>query len=257
MNIKVQIMIVPVIILCLLPCMPNVEAVHNEPISPSLESEMIPQDTVGVMPVGTKPQHTRPPQYPVTTLPPKEPIVQPETQVPKKHYSDDPVINDFINARILTWKCPLKDSYKEITGSRRFATSRSDGKRAHAGLDFVAPHGTKVYAITSGTVQSVSLFFEGTYSVQVLNDDGSVLRYCEIAPAVGRGDRVEQGDQIGSIKRAEGGTQMLHMELYFGDCEGELTQTWNHSYAYVNASKNFLRRSDLMDPTFLKDLPVG
>ena len=148
----------------------------------------------------------------------------------------------------------MKDEFGEVTGSRTFASSRGGGKRAHAGLDFVAPHGTKVYAITSGTVQRVAIFYENTYAVEVLNDDGSILRYCEIATSLKTGDYVKQGDVVGTILRATSGTEMLHMEVYMGTGEGALTQSWNTSYTYVQ-SKNYLRRSDLLDPTFLKDLP--
>ena len=153
-----------------------------------------------------------------------------------------------------TWICPVKDEFGEVVGSRKFATSRGGGKRAHAGLDFVAPHGTKVYAITSGTVQRVAVFYQSTWAVEVVNDDGSILRYCEIATELKVGDYVQQGDIIGTIMRADGGTEMLHMEVYYGDGEGMLTQSGNKTYKYV-PYKNYVRRSDLLDPTFLKDLP--
>lgn len=165
-------------------------------------------------------------------------------------------ITEFVDYCMQNWICPLKDEFGEVTGTRTFASSRSSGKRAHAGLDFVAPHGTKVYAITSGTVQRVAVFFESTLAVEVLNDDGSILRYCEISTSLRVGDRVEQGDVIGKIMRSDVGTEMLHMEVYYGDGEGSLTQTSNKTYTYVDNSYNFMRRSDLMDPTFLKDLKV-
>lgn len=153
-----------------------------------------------------------------------------------------------------SWTLPIKDSFKSITGSRKFASSRDSGRRAHAGIDFVANAGTKVYAITSGKVLQVYTFYEGTKAVEVLNDDGSILRYCEIAPSVKSGDRISQGDIIGTIMRATGGTSMLHLELYRGDASGSLTQRNNKEYTYVDNDCNFQRRSDLMDPTFLKDL---
>ena len=67
--------------------------------------------------------------------------------------------------------------------------------------------------------------------------------------------KVQQGDIIGTIMRADGGTEMLHMEVYLGDEEGMLTQSGNRTYKYVDDSKYYVRRSDLIDPTFLKDLP--
>jgi len=198
--------------------------------------------------------HTKPSTQPTTV--PTQPPTQPTTQPQKKPYSDNPKANAFIEARLDKWTCPLKDPFGEVVGSRTFASSRGGGTRAHAGLDFVAPHGTKIYAVTSGTVQRVALFYQNTYGVEVLNDDGSILRYCEIASNLKAGDYVKQGDVIGTIMRADGGTEMLHIEVYLGDGEGSLTQTWNDTYSYVKVlnGRQYKRRSDLLDPTFLKDL---
>ena len=194
----------------------------------------------------------------VTTAPSTQatkPTTAPTEKPKPPVYSQNPKVAAFINERLNTWTCPVKAAFEEVVGSRTFASSRGGGKRAHAGLDFVAPHGTKVYAITSGTVQRVAIFYSSTWAVEVKNDDGSILRYCKIATNLKSGDRVEQGEIIGTIMRADSGTEMLHMEVYYGDGEGMLTQTGNKSYWYVDESKNFLRRSDLLDPTFLKDLP--
>ena len=189
----------------------------------------------------------------VPTKPATKPSATTSTAQPEKTNTK---VLAFEQERMNSWICPVKDEFGEVTGSRRFASSRGGGKRAHAGLDFVAPHGTKVYAITSGTVQRVALFYQNTSAVEVLNDDGSILRYCEIATKLEVGDKVAQGDVIGTILRANSGTEMLHMEVYYGDGEGMLTQTGNKQYTYVE-NKNFMRRSDLMDPTFLKDLKKG
>lgn len=163
------------------------------------------------------------------------------------------VLDEFRENCLESWTLPLKVDFKSITGSRKFGSSRDDGKRSHAGVDFVADAGTEVYAMTAGTVLQVYTFYESTKAVEVRNEDGSILRYCEISPSVKKGDKVEQGELIGTIMKADGGTEMLHLELYFGDAKGDLTQRTNTVYTYVD-SKKFQRRSDLMDPTFLKDL---
>lgn len=216
------------------------------------------QDTVPptAQAVVSQPQTQPPTQAP--TNPPTQPQTQPATkpQETNPNYTD-PKVAAFVEERMKIWTCPVKDAFGEVTGSRKFATSRGGGKRAHAGLDFVAPHGTKVYAITSGTVQRIAVFYQSTWAVEVANDDGSILRYCEIATELKVGDYVEQGDIIGTIMRADGGTEMLHMEVYLGDEEGMLTQSGNRTYKYVDDSKYYVRRSDLIDPTFLKDLPKG
>lgn len=209
--------------------------------------------------LATEPPATTVPATAATTVPATMASTVPPTTAPTtiKPASTNPKVQAFVQERMNTWTRPIKDAFEEVVGSRTFASSRSGGKRAHAGIDFVAPHGTKVYAITSGTVQRVALYYSSTLAVEVKNDDGSILRYCEISTDLEDGDRVEQGELIGKIMRTDSGTEMLHMEVYYGDGEGMLTQTWNTTYTYLDNPKNFLRRSDLLDPSFLKDLKIS
>ena len=258
MNLKVLIAVLSVILVCLLAFVPYVHRM-NEPTAPaSTESSAILESPATSVP--TSSQASEPASSQTTTPPTTQSLSQPQTQPTTKpqeanpNYTD-PKVAAFVEQRMKTWICPVKDAFGEVTGSRKFATSRGGGKRAHAGLDFVAPHGTKVYAITSGTVQRIAVFYQSTWAVEVVNDDGSILRYCEIATELKVGDYVQQGDIIGTIMRADGGTEMLHMEVYLGDEKGMLTQSGNHTYKYVDDSKYYVRRSDLLDPTFLKDLP--
>lgn len=275
MNFKVLIAILCVILAVLLAFVPYVHRMNPVPeLSSSAHSSIASTGPSSQVTVPSSSQETVPPTSQPATEPPTQaatqpatkpttqpttppttvPATQPTTNPSNKPYSDNEKVNAFVEERMKTWICPVKAAFGEVVGSRTFASSRGGGKRAHAGLDFVAPHGTKVYAITSGTVQRVALFYQNTYAVEVKNDDGSILRYCEISTSLKAGDRVEQGDIIGTILRADGGTEMLHMEVYFGDGEGMLTQSGNMAYSYVSA-KNYMRRSDLIDPTFLKDLP--
>lgn len=282
MNLKVLIAVLSVILVCLLSFVPYVHRMNTPTTPPATESTAtslpassqasepvssqiasVPTSQPVTQPSTSQPETQAPTTQPETQMPtqaPTDPPSQPQTQPTTKpqesnpNYSN-PKVAAFVEARMKTWTCPVKDAFGEVTGSRKFATSRGGGKRAHAGLDFVAPHGTKVYAITSGTVQRVAVFYQSTWAVEVVNDDGSILRYCEIATELKVGDYVQQGDIIGTIMRADGGTEMLHMEVYLGDEEGMLTQSGNRTYKYVDDSKYYVRRSDLLDPTFLKDLP--
>lgn len=262
MELKVLIAILAVVLICLLAYLPFLPAYVAAPAAdsstrsvPSMHSSASASTEASLISTTVSTQATASQQAtPAHTNPPTQPTTQPATK-PIQSYSDNETAKAFIDVRLKTWICPVKDEFGEVVGSRTFASSRGGGKRAHAGLDFLAPHGTKVYAITSGTVQRIALFYQNTCAVEVLNDDGSILRYCEIATNLKTGDRVEQGDVIGTILRADGGTEMLHMEVYLGDAEGMLTQTGNRSFKYVDESKNFQRRNDLLDPTFLKDLP--
>ena len=224
----------------------------NSTVSIETTQSSAPTDAVTQPP--TEAETVPPTQSPTEppTQPPKAPTV-PKVPVPDEVEN---VVEAFRTQCMQSWTLPLKAEFGEVVGSREFASSRSSGKRAHAGIDFVAPHGTKVYAITSGTVQRVALFYQNTSAVEVVNDDGSVLRYCEIKTSLETGDKVKQGDLLGTILRAESGTEMLHMEVYLGDGEGMLTQGSNRAYTYLETDKHFQRRGDLLDPTFLKDLPI-
>lgn len=250
MKLKALIAVLSVILVCLLVLVPFVPRLGDAQTTTPSNSLHTLETASSWMPENTSSQVPTQPATQVTTQPPTQPATKPAN----KPYSEDPKVMAFITARLGKWICPVKDAFGEVVGSRTFASSRRGGERAHAGLDFVAPHGTKVYAITSGTVQRIAPFYYNTLAVEVLNDDGSILRYCEIATSLKVGDYVKQGDVIGTILRAESGTEMLHMEVYFGDGEGMLTQSGNTVYKYVPA-KNYMRRSDLLDPTFLKDLP--
>lgn len=260
MKLKVLIAVLSVILAVLLAFVPYVHRMSTPTEPSSSSSASTAASSVHTEPASssstpaTSVPATSDPATQPTTQPSTQAATQPTTQPQNPTYSEDPKVTAFIEVRMKTWICPVKDEFGEVVGSRTFASSRGGGKRAHAGLDFVAPHGTKVYAITSGTVQRVAVFYQNTWAVEVVNDDGSILRYCEIATELKVGDYVQQGDIIGTILRANSGTEMLHMEVYYGDGEGMLTQSGNKTYKYVS-EKNYMRRSDLLDPTFLKDLP--
>ena len=139
-------------------------------------------------------------------------------------------------------------------GARYFGAARANG-RTHAAIDFIAPNGTLVYAMTDGKVIRTSIFFENTSAVEVQNTDGTIARYCEIDPAVSINTIVHRGDVIGKIIANYGGNSMLHLEMYMGTTTGKLSQSSNRIYKYVTAG-NYNRRSDLIDPTGAKDLPI-
>lgn len=162
-------------------------------------------------------------------------------------------LEEFRVYALQNWTRPVRASYLSIPGTgRAFGASRTNG-RLHAAVDYYVSngHGTPVYAMTSGTVIEYSPnFYASTQAIGVQNDDGSVLRYCEIATSLGVGSRVTQGQQIGTIKaNSSGGGTMLHLELYKGTASGSLSNTSNKTYDYV--SGNFQRRRDLLNPEFL------
>lgn len=160
---------------------------------------------------------------------------------------------------LATWVAPVKKSgFKKIVGSERnFNSNRDGGDRKHAGIDFVYKNGKNipVYAMQSGKViEYCSNFYGGLQAVAVQHADGSVARYCEIKTSLRKGDKVTQGQKIGTIeKNNAGGSSMLHLELYLGTASGKLTNRSNTKYDYVSGTK-FDRRRDLINPYFLLDL---
>jgi murein DD-endopeptidase MepM/ murein hydrolase activator NlpD len=125
-----------------------------------------------------------------------------------------------------TWLQPLKglQTADPTGGARYFGASRANG-RAHAAIDFIAPNGRLVYAMTDGKVIRTSLFFQNTSAVEVQNTDGTIARYCEIAPAVSFNTIVHRGDVIGKVITNNAGTSMLHLEMYMGTATGKLSQS--------------------------------
>ena len=160
------------------------------------------------------------------------------------------------NYALANWTKPIQASYADInTGSRYFGANRTGTTRKHAANDYVCAVGTPVYAMTGGYVEEFSSnFYGGTQAISVKNDDGSVARYCEIKTSFRSGDRVEKGQQIGTvIANNKGGGHMLHLEMYLGTASGSLTNTSNSTYWYVSY-KNYCRRQDLIDPSFTQKL---
>lgn len=133
------------------------------------------------------------------------------------------------------------------TGAWSFNAGRSDSRR-HAGVDLYSPTYTEVISIHKGIVRNIKLFYRNTYAIEIENKT-ILYRYCEIIPVLDlkAGDTVEEGQIIGYIAQIDSiNITMLHLEMYSQAAKGELTNKKN---------KPFLRRSDLIDPTYkLKEL---
>ncbi|HCC51643.1 MAG TPA: hypothetical protein DEQ30_05925 [Porphyromonadaceae bacterium] len=149
---------------------------------------------------------------------------------------------------------PTGSSYRIAGGG--FNSSREDengNPRSHAGIDYIADVGTPVIAMCDGKVMHVSdSFYYGTGVVEVHNNDGTVIRYCEIKPSVKEGDTVTKGKCLGKvIANTKNENHMLHLEVYLGSISGDLTQRDNNTYLYVLKPKygSYERRADLLDPT--------
>jgi len=136
---------------------------------------------------------------------------------------------------------------------RRFASSRSGGRRAHAGCDLYFPIGTIIHAITDGkVVRGPYAFYAETYAIEI--DHGTfIARYGEVQGSafVSVGDHVTAGQPIAKVGHLVGisvPSAMLHLELYNKSAQGPLTVSADSS-ATTSDGRPFFRRRDIIDPT--------
>lgn len=127
-------------------------------------------------------------------------------------------------------------------GGRGFGASREKVRKGlrHGAVDLMAPPGTPVLAMDTGVVtRGPYPFFRGTYALEVEHPT-FIARYCEIARTaeVGVGSQVEAGQVIAYVGN-QPGHDMLHLEMYSGTSQGDLTQM----------GRPYDRRADLIDPT--------
>lgn len=102
----------------------------------------------------------------------------------------------------------------ELTG--RFGASSGLWASTHTGLDFAAPEGADIKAVTSGVVtESGDDGAFGTKTV-VREADGTLLWYCHQSSVdVSVGDRVEAGQVIGAVGSTGNVTgPHLHLEVH-------------------------------------------
>jgi hypothetical protein len=134
-------------------------------------------------------------------------------------------------------------SYK---GGNGFGASREKVRAGlkHAANDLAARKGTPVLAMDWGIVLSdAKPFFRGTYALEIRHPD-FIARYCEIdrKVEVGMNDIVLEGQVIGYVGD-QPGDDMLHIEFFTGELQGELSQS-NPPYD---------RRADIFDGSSILD----
>ena len=156
------------------------------------------------------------------------------------------------------WGYPLKKRHTlPINDGRQFGASRSGGTRAHAGIDLIVPEGTPVIAMDDGIViENNKNFYQNTDALLVKHNNGMSVNYAEIKSNLKSNTIIKKGQVIGEVIKNRDGTQMLHIECYKGDSTGHLL-IQNGRYLHVDQKNYGNRRCDLMDPTFIADLPGG
>ena len=93
---------------------------------------------------------------------------------------------------LVTWPGSgvVTSEFGEITATR--------GNRPHNGIDISNPLGGKVVASDSGTVISTAPSSNGTNQVIILNNDGSVSGYAHVSSTLAKGQRVSEGEIVGT-----------------------------------------------------------
>jgi len=185
-----------------------------------------------------------------------------------------------------TWRADVSNYVRPIRIRAHLEQEWQEfGKRSstHAGIDFWHYEGTPVFAATNGRAVRYLYFEDGTMALEVINSDGTILRYGELIAAhelrVPRRQLeryqydiidvpIRQGQKIGYLHpfRTHTVSPMLHLEHFRGrDQAGNpisgtpvtnrLTVRGNRNYYFVT-NGNFSRRRDLLDPTPIFNLPL-
>jgi murein DD-endopeptidase MepM/ murein hydrolase activator NlpD len=108
--------------------------------------------------------------------------------------------------------CPMNGSaYGDSWGAPR------SGGRSHEGVDMLAPMGTPIYAVVSGSVNFRQNRLGGN-AVSLIGDNGNRYYYAHLASYEGTSRRVNQGDVIGYNGDTGNatGTPHLHFEIHPG-----------------------------------------
>lgn len=143
-------------------------------------------------------EQTKLPDQPVTPVENPDDSKKEEDELDKyaKNPDDEPVVTP-----VKTWVLPVKD-YKIGMDYSETEFTYSDTLKEwliHKGIDFIVSEGSEVYAVSDGTVESVTTtIMEGT-TVVIVHDDGvrSVYSSLKAEPLVKINQRVKASTVIG------------------------------------------------------------
>ena len=109
--------------------------------------------------------------------------------------------------------CPVAgaSSYSDTYGASR------SGGRSHEGVDLIAPSGTPLVAVVSGSVEFGSSPLGGN-SLWLHGSDGNAYFYAHLSSFEGSSRGVSQGEVIGYVGATgnANGTNHLHFEVHPG-----------------------------------------
>lgn len=112
--------------------------------------------------------------------------------------SSNTIVSLDISSSGYVWPSP---GYTTINSYFGYRTSPTAGASSyHSGLDIGAPEGSKLIAVTSGTITFTGFLGGGGYTI-TLSRDNMKFTYCHVSPVyiVKEGDSIIQGQVIGYV----------------------------------------------------------
>ena len=114
-----------------------------------------------------------------------------------------------------SFQCPVSGSaYNDSYGPR--------GGGFHYGIDMMAPTGTPLVAVKSGSVSYMPMDGDGGNEAYVAANDGNVYFYAHLSQFVGGARSVSQGEVIGLVgSTGRSSAPHLHFEIRIGGANGQ------------------------------------
>lgn len=149
---------------------------------------------------------------------PKDPDDDKPSETPDDTKPEDPD-KETGGEEVVTFVLPLTQNTCSVGYDAIYSNATLNKIYRHKGVDFTAEEGAGVYSVADGTVVEISYSEELGNVIRIDHGDGIVssYRFVEPSEAIGAGDRVRQGQIIGTVA-APYGTEYkdgahLHFEM--------------------------------------------
>ena len=120
----------------------------------------------------------------------------------KRQEQEDPNVEPTGGDDVIVFDSPVKDANisKEYAEDHVVEDKTSGAWKAHLGIDYAGPEGTKVLAVFDGTVESIdNSLMDGVVITIVHNDNIKTVYKSVTNAAVSVGDKVTKGQEIAEM----------------------------------------------------------